>query len=290
MSSLSATGGTTEIKQFLTSLIGNAPIGILSLDLQGRCTLANERAGAIFGLPPAALVDRELQQLLEGWPELLRAMPLPDEHGRATYVLDEVRRGKQTFSVSGRPIVSGVLLTFDDITDTVAMRDDQALLVEQLEQQNRSLEQFAAMAAHDLQAPMRFIVANTHLLLMDLEALDRPDLVSTGETLIAQGERMRALVLDLLEFCRAVHSELELDVVDTDRLFAEEIALLQSRDDYAATRIAVGQLPASMNSKATKCSCRFADWIRHRRARGSGWPSSERCWSGWAAGSGSITP
>ena len=118
--------------------------------------------------------------------------------------------------------------------------------LERLQERNVLLDQFAAMAAHDLQAPIRFVVSNAHLLVSELHELERPELSRMAEAQIEQGERMRALVLDLLEFCRAGQGELKITRVDTLALVNDEVRLLEAREEYATTRIIVGPLPNAL--------------------------------------------
>jgi len=115
--------------------------------------------------------------------------------------------------------------------------------LEQLKQQNNLLDQFAAMAAHDLQAPLRFIVSNAHLLIDELDEFDQPDLLQMAEQQVEHGMRMRALVVDLLAFCRAGQCELNISSVDVHELVNAEVKLLEAHDEYAGTKIIVGSLP-----------------------------------------------
>jgi chemotaxis family two-component system sensor kinase Cph1 len=124
--------------------------------------------------------------------------------------------------------------------------------VGQLEQQNNLLNQFAAMAAHDLQAPFRFIVSNAHLMISDLEELNEPELLQMATTLVEQGMRMRALVLDLLEFCRAGQGQLTTTPVDMHELISEEVRLLKAHEEYAGTQITIGSLPNVLICDADK--------------------------------------
>ena len=118
--------------------------------------------------------------------------------------------------------------------------------LEQLEQKNNLLDQFAAMAAHDLQAPLRFIVSNAHLLIDELNELGQSDLSKIVEQQVEQGMRMRALMVDLLAFCRAGQSNLKITSVDVQELVNAEVRLLEAHDEYAGTQIIVGSLPNSL--------------------------------------------
>lgn len=124
----------------------------------------------------------------------------------------------------------------------------------QLEQQNSLLDQFAAMAAHDLQAPIRFIVSNAHLLAGELDEQDQPELSRIAEKQVEHGMRMRDLVVDLLEFCRAGQSQLNLATVDVLELVREEVGLLKAHEEYADTDIVVGSLPTALVCDPDKLS------------------------------------
>ncbi len=140
-------------------------------------------------------------------------------------------------------------IRIETYSDELRIRLEQ---VGQLEQQNNLLNQFAAMAAHDLQAPLRFIVSKAHLLIDELEELNQPELSKMATEQVEQGMRMRALVLDLLEFCRAGQSQLTTAPVDMHELINEEVRLLKAHEEYAGTEIVVGSLPNVLICDADK--------------------------------------
>jgi len=124
--------------------------------------------------------------------------------------------------------------------------------VESLQQENSMLDQFAAMAAHDLQAPIRYIVSNAYILIDELKELDQQELCNLAQTQVEQGERMRTLIRDLLEFCRAGQGELAISPVNTRTVVEEEVRLLKAHSEYADTEFVVGTLPASLNCDREK--------------------------------------
>lgn len=145
---------TTEVKEWLTSLIGNTPFGILTLDVLGRCTLANDQVGAVFGCRADDLVDHELEAILVDWPELIAELPPFREQGRADFDCHSVPKADRVYNVRGRVIVKGMLLTFDDVTEEVRFREEQAALLGQLEAANKELAEFAFICAHDMKSPI----------------------------------------------------------------------------------------------------------------------------------------
>ena len=149
---------TTEIKEFLSSLIGNAPIGIVALDIDGNCILANGRAASVFDTEPMLMVDVSLDDILDAWPELNSQQPMSQTSGRINFNLTAVPRNHQLYNVSGRSIVNGMLLTFHDVTEDVLIRKAQDTLVQRLERANRELAEFAYICAHDMKSPVSNLI------------------------------------------------------------------------------------------------------------------------------------
>lgn len=127
-----------------------------------------------------------------------------------------------------------------------------ANMVKKLGQQNQDLDQFAVMAAHDLQAPLRFMVSNAHYLDTEIAELHNPELEEYSGVIIEQGERMRALILDLLAFCRAGQDELKMSSVNARSLIDHVISDLMQNKDYAGARFVIGDLPSILTSDEGK--------------------------------------
>ncbi len=96
---------------------------------------------------------------------------------------------------------SGVITRwFGTNTDVTEQRESE----EALRRSNTELEQFAFVAAHDLQEPLRTIALYTELLLRKLATPD-PQLQGYGERVRGAALRMRTLLTDLLTYSRVVH-------------------------------------------------------------------------------------
>lgn len=103
-------------------------------------------------------------------------------------------RGKLTFDTTGEPEI--LLGTAFDIT---AMIEIEA----HLEKTNLELERFAAIAARDLKAPLNSITQFTDLLASQYKGQLDPEADEYIEFIISAGNRMRALIDNLLEYARA---------------------------------------------------------------------------------------
>ena len=75
-------------------------------------------------------------------------------------------------------------------------------LNEALETSNHDLQQFASIASHDLQEPLRKIHMFTKMILDSHEADLHPDVKSYFHKIVRSTERMRFLVIDILNFSR----------------------------------------------------------------------------------------
>ncbi|MFC4427861.1 sensor histidine kinase [Deinococcus navajonensis] len=115
---------------------------------------------------------------------------------------------------------------------------------EQLSRSNRELEQFAYVASHDLQEPLRTISSYTELLARRYRGqLDpRADQYITF-TIEATG-RMKTLIQDLLAFSRVRQGNRTFGPVDTGQLVTEVIKDLQAQIAECGAQVQVaGPLP-----------------------------------------------
>jgi PAS domain S-box-containing protein len=119
----------------------------------------------------------------------------------------------------------------------------QHRIEEQLRRANRELEEFAYVASHDLQEPLRMVNIYTQMILQSV-GRDDPDF-GKYEAFVRQGvSRMEGLVKDLLTFSRTVHSgDQPVGSADLSAALAEAISVLKSRIDESGAVIIAELLP-----------------------------------------------
>jgi PAS domain S-box-containing protein len=119
---------------------------------------------------------------------------------------------------------------------------DQRRTEEELRRVNRELEEFAYVASHDLQEPLRMVNIYTHLILNQLG--QNTDLQQFG-TFVRQGvKRMETLIHDLLTYSQAVHSEKgPPGDADLQAALAEAKSVLEGRIGQYAAVIISSPLP-----------------------------------------------
>jgi PAS domain S-box-containing protein len=115
---------------------------------------------------------------------------------------------------------------------------------ERLRRSNEELEEFAFVASHDLQEPLRMINAYTELLLRRLHVKDDSE-VQEYRRYIEQGvARMQELIHDLLAYSRVIHAERESrGTADLQQALEKALRTLESRFLETGATIVGDRLP-----------------------------------------------
>jgi PAS domain S-box-containing protein len=130
-----------------------------------------------------------------------------------------------------------------DITDLKAAEENLRRSNEELTRVNRDLEEFAYVASHDLQEPLRMVNIYTQLITREAGTENAKLTQYAGH--IKQGvNRMDALIRDLLNFSRTVQAEeTPMGRADLPAALAEALTVLKSRIEESHAVITVGELP-----------------------------------------------
>ena len=122
--------------------------------------------------------------------------------------------------------IGGVIMFTEIITEKIAARESLKKLNDQLVISNNELEQFAYVASHDLQEPLRMVSSFLQLLQKKYE----PKLDETAGQYIHfavdGAERMKVLIKDLLAFSRVATVKQEMGPVNTEKIIEDTKAIL----------------------------------------------------------------
>jgi len=136
--------------------------------------------------------------------------------------------------------IRGLISVSHDITKQVVSRKE-------LERVNRELEEFAYVASHDLQEPLRMVNAYSQLLVRNLGKASQEQNQKYVEFIGKGVHRMEQLIRDLLSFARTVQNEApETEPVSLKVCLEKALDVLRVQIDEKNAHIEVGELPVVM--------------------------------------------
>lgn len=160
--------------------------------------------------------------------------------------------GLRWFRMSKMPLhdlkgnVVGILSVYEDISEQRKMEETLQESLRVLERSNKELEQFAYVASHDLQEPLRLVSSYTQLLALRYKGkLDDKADEFIGYA-VDGARRMQQLILDLLAFSRVGNKELPFVSVDCDAILEQAIKNLSMAIHESKAAITHDRLPTVM--------------------------------------------
>lgn len=159
---------------------------------------------------------------------------------------DGTYRWFQTRGVPLRDNHGAIVKWFGTCTDI----DDLKRADEALRSANRELEEFAYVASHDLQEPLRMVNVYTQLLIRrhvgsNSQAQEYAATIHSGVA------RMEALIRDLLTFSRTVHSEDgDAGKAELSEALADAVSVLKERIEESGALIEASSLPSVYGNTA----------------------------------------
>ena len=252
--------GTADLvpaaQRLLLDIIDTVREPLIVLDAEFRVTQANRAFFRTFRVAPEDTIGEVLFTLGDGqWDiaplrELLRDK-LAVEPQLNDFDVDHEFPGigRKIMLLNARLVSQGpnlpriILLAIEDIT---ARRFTEWRLAEQhreLERSNAALDEFASVASHDLQEPVRKILSFGDLLSTTAAAtLDGPARGHLARMLSAAA-RMRTLISDLLLYSQVTTRVQPFVSTDLARIAKEVIADLETAIAESGGRVEVGELP-----------------------------------------------
>ncbi len=226
-----------------------APDGRLLEANRASLTFANNAPADVLGLP---FWDTPWFTATPGAPEAVREGVARAATGEFVRFEAKIQRPSgecPTFDISFHPVRNErgevVLIVPEgrDITGLKRAEDDLRRSNEELKRVNRELEEFAYVASHDLQEPLRTVNIYTQLMFRN-SGVDAAK-ASQFAAFIQQGvARMQALIRDLLAFSRVVHTEeLEASTADLSTSFREALAVLKNEIEQTSAVVTAEALP-----------------------------------------------
>lgn len=245
-----------EEKNAILESIGDA---FFAVDKNWAVTYWNNMAEKILRKKRAEIVGKNLWDV---YPEAL-SRPIyqffKQAHTEHKHVQFEAAyRDKEGFyETSIYPSENGLSVYIKDVSTVKKSETQLKQLNEELQQQakdlafsNAELEQFAYVASHDMQEPLRMVTSFMSLIekkysdILDEKGRQYIHFAVDG------GNRMRQIIRDLLEFSRVGRTEDKLEMVNLDRLMTEITGLHRKQIAENNAVIDVTGLPVLYTAKA----------------------------------------
>jgi PAS domain S-box-containing protein len=231
-----------EEKNSILESIGD---GFFTVDKNWIVTYWNDAAEKMLGMPKEKLLGKNLWGVFSQNmnPHSYRKYHEAIETSKRIFFEDYYPVLDRWFEVSAYPSKNGLSVYFKDITDriTAQMELNQLNLslqktAQDLAISNAELEQFAYIASHDLQEPLRMITS----FLAQIEKKYHDILDEKGKQYIRfavdGAKRMRQIILDLLEFSRVGRFEGKVQEINVNELVGEVVSVYEKKiEDSAAT-------------------------------------------------------
>jgi PAS domain S-box-containing protein len=227
-------------------ILNSAGEGICGLDANGKATYVNPAALRMTGYEAKELLGRPELEIFGS------TFPPTGTEPDATKLNDRTfrRRDGSTFVVeliktpileNGRDV--GAVLIFKDITARRKAEQELARKAEELARSNAELEQFAFVASHDLQEPLRKIQSFGDRVKTKCEKIDLGEAGDYLARMQNAAARMQTLINDLLAFSRVIRSSQPFVPVDLGAVTKEVLGDLEVRIEKNGARVDVGELP-----------------------------------------------
>ncbi len=238
------------------ALLESAPDAIVIIDSDGRIVLVNAQAERLFGYSREKLLHQPIELLvpadIHGHPQDHFLDVFSDQPtgilGSYIELIGRRRDGTELpIEISFNPLTTDEgNLVFSSIRDITERKRAEKLAkqAEDLAQSNAELQQFAHVASHDLQEPLRMVTSYAQLLETRYKGkLDADADVFLG-FMIDGARRMQALIEGLLAYSRVGFKHKPFGAVDCNVAVQEAIHNLSKAIADAQATINCGGLPA----------------------------------------------
>jgi len=237
-------------------LLEAAPDGMVVVNQRGEIVLLNAQSEKQFGYLRNELIGRKVKSIIpEGFAERLiadgtrTAAEALAQHIGTGIELNGLRKDGSEFPIeimlSPLESAEGILVTAA-IRDVTTRKEAEANLVQNVKELNRSneeLEQFAYVASHDLQEPLRMVASYTQILSRRYKGKLDSDADEFIAFAVDGANRMQRLIQDLLTFSRVGKKGQDLLDISSDDALQQAILNLRGAIEDSGALVTHGPMP-----------------------------------------------
>jgi signal transduction histidine kinase len=240
--------------QFDTALT-NMVQGLCMFDKDQKLIVVNKRYLEVYGFSAdvvkPGITLRELMQYsvslgnytAEEAERALAERNDPSQLSRRSVIKQRLKDGR-VIAVMNEPMADGgTIATYQDITETEKNAAMMLLHTQKLEHSNRELADFAYVASHDLQEPLRKIEAFGERLVNKYASILPDDGKMFVDRMQNAAGRMRKLINDLLSYSRVTTGAKGFQNVSLSKVLSEVISDLQIRIEETHADVVFDELP-----------------------------------------------
>lgn len=242
-----------EMLRLLAQVFESNLEAVIITDTKGLMLHVNKSVAMITGFASEELIGTSLHSLLsELEPELYKTLwtTVADGGQWEGEILQKRKSGDEYLTwmnvnavkdAVGK--VTNVIAEFSDITAFKHTQEALARRTEELANSNRELEQFAYVASHDLQEPLRMVASYTQLLArrykdkLDQDANEFIHFAVDGAT------RMQALIIDLLSMSRVGTHGKPIEPCESSVAFERALSNLRLAIDESGAVVTCDAMP-----------------------------------------------
>jgi len=161
---------------------------------------------------------------------------------------DRPERGVTYWDWSLQPImngeVKGLVLSLVDVTDRKKAQEALSVYAQKLEESNKELQEFASVASHDLQEPLRKVQAFGDRLMTGYGDALGPTGLDYLERMVNASKRMQALMTALLEYSRVTTKAKPFELVSLTEIVREAVSNLEVLLEKTQGEVTIAALPS----------------------------------------------
>lgn len=242
-----------NVQQRLQVLIENSPAAIFIKGVDGRYQLVNSHFEGLVGKERGEIVGRKADAIFKR--QLLPAVQASEKQVletkgvSVTEISAELNGELRTYLNTVFPLIkeNGEVESIGGIWTDITGQKQLAVSLESknidLERSNKELEQFAYVASHDLQEPLRMVSSYMQL----LESRYGEKLDDDAKEFIAYAvdgaARMQRLIQDLLAFSRIGTRGKDPEPVEAEKAVADALQNLKVRIEENKAKVTYAKLP-----------------------------------------------
>ena len=241
--------------EILEAIFANIHFLVAYLDREFTFMRVNKAYADLYGQCPVFFIGRNYFELYPHR-ENHKIFEMAVETGRPYHAfakpfqsLEQTRSGVTYWDWSLLPIkdpqekVTGLILTLVDVTDRKEAEERINGYILELERSNQELEEFAYVASHDLQEPLRKIQTFGELLKTQLSETLPHDAADSLNRMVTAAARMRTLIRSLLTYSRVTTKARPFQTVDMEIVTREAVSNLEAVIEQKQAHIDIGPLP-----------------------------------------------